>query len=107
MLDFPDGAGQNNLESQPTKLFEYMAAGRPFVASHFAYWVGLFGPFNCGLFVDPCDPVAIRGAMEALATDLPMAEAMGLRGRSAFEHHFTFETQATPLYNAVERLLRK
>jgi glycosyltransferase involved in cell wall biosynthesis len=97
----------NHFESQPTKLFEYMAAGRPFVASNFAYWIKLFGPFDCGLFVDPCDPVAIREAMETLAGDLPMAEAMGLRGRSALERHFTFETQATQLYNAVQQLVKK
>lgn len=96
----------NHLESQPTKLFEYMAAGRPFVASSFPYWMKLFGPFDCGLFVDPSDPTAIRDAMEVLASDLPMAEAMGQRGRSALERHFTFETEATKLRGAVEGLLQ-
>jgi glycosyltransferase involved in cell wall biosynthesis len=96
----------NYLECQPTKLFEYMAAGRPFVASNFPYFMQMFGPFDCGLFVDPCDPVAIRDAMEILANDLPMAEAMGQRGRSALEKYFTFETQATKLCFAVKELLQ-
>lgn len=96
----------NHLESQPTKLFEYMAAGRPFVASNFTYWMNLFGPFDCGLFVDPSDPMAIRDAMEVLANDIPMAEAMGQRGRTALERFFTFETQATELRRAVEELLQ-
>lgn len=97
----------NHLESQPTKLFEYMAAGRPFVASNFPYWMNLFGPFECGLFVDPYDPAAIRGAMELLAGDLTLAEAMGKRGRAALEQHFTFETQAIGLRLAVEEILQR
>lgn len=96
----------NYLESQPTKLFEYMAAGRPFVASNFAYWKKLFGPFECGFFVDPSDPDAIREAIEVLASDLAMASAMGQRGRSALERNFTFETQAIKLRRVVERLLQ-
>jgi glycosyltransferase involved in cell wall biosynthesis len=97
----------NHLESQPTKLFEYMAAGRPFVASNFAYWLELFGRFDCGLFVDPNDPIAIRDAIEMLAKDLPMAEAMGRRGRAALESHFTFETQSTKLRQVVAGLLQE
>jgi len=97
----------NHLESQPTKLFEYMAAGRPFVAFNFVYWRKLFGAFDCGLFVDPSDATAIREALEVLAGNIPMAEAMGQRGRLALERHFTFETQATKLCRAVTELLQE
>lgn len=42
----------NYTTSLPTKLFEYMAAGVPFVASNFPAWVEKFGPLEAGVFVD-------------------------------------------------------
>jgi glycosyltransferase involved in cell wall biosynthesis len=100
-LPFP-----NHLESQPTKLFEYMAAGRPFVASNFPYWKELLGRFECGIYSDPTDPDEIRRAIESLAIDVETARQMGLRGRAAVENWFTFEREAEKLCDAMEKLFQ-
>jgi glycosyltransferase involved in cell wall biosynthesis len=94
----------NHLESQPTKLFEYMAAGRPFVASDFPYWRELLGRFDCGTYADPTDPAAIRRAIESLVVDIGRAKQMGLRGRAAVEEWFTFEKEAQKLCTAVRKM---
>jgi glycosyltransferase involved in cell wall biosynthesis len=94
------------LEAQPTKLFEYMAAGRPFIASDFPSWRRLLGEINCGVFIDPKDVSALRAAIDYFLTHPEEAAAMGLRGRVAFEERFTFETQVAHLLKLVETLVR-
>ncbi len=94
----------NYLESQPTKLFEYMAAGRPFVASDFPAWRRLVNESDCGVFVDPGAPEAIRDAIDNLLEHPEDAAAMGKRGRELFEDRFTFESQISSLVALVKRL---
>lgn len=93
----------NYLESQSTKIYEYMAAGKPFIASNFPAWVEQLGPFDCGIFVDPYDPAAVASAVDHLASDRSGAQEMGSRGREAFENFFTFDREALSL----ERLMRQ
>ena len=95
----------NNLESQPTKIYEYMAAGRPFVASDFPSWVAQLGSFGCGIFVDPMDDVAIARAVDTLRSNVELARAMGRRGRLAWERNFTFEPEAERLVALTRKLL--
>jgi len=95
----------NNLESQPTKLFEYMAAGLPFIASDFEAWRQLLGEFDCGYFVNPLDVGAIRDTLDRLMDNPASAREMGRRGRRAFETSFTFEIEATKLVAATNELL--
>lgn len=94
----------NYLESQATKMYEYMAAARPFIASNFPYWISLFGPHDCGLFVDPQDEKAIAEAADRLARDPHEAAAMGRRGRHAIEAEFSFENEALRLVKLIDRL---
>lgn len=96
----------NYLESQATKIYEYMAAGRPFIASDFPAWVTQLGPFGCGIFVNPDDDAAVARALALLRADLEMAREMGDRGRAAWEKHFTFEPEAEQLITFTRELIR-
>jgi glycosyltransferase involved in cell wall biosynthesis len=96
----------NNLESQPTKLFEYMAAGRPFIASDFPAWRRLLGAENCGVFTNPHDVEALRNAIDHLLTHADEAREMGMRGRAAFENRFSFESQIPSLVNLIKHLVK-
>lgn len=65
----------------PIKIFEYMAAGIPVIASNFPLWRELLGQPPAGLFVDPLDPKSIANAIEYVLGKSPEAERMGQLGR--------------------------
>jgi glycosyltransferase involved in cell wall biosynthesis len=93
------------LTSHPTKLFEYMAAGIPVVASDFPLWRSIVENSDCGLLVDPFDPAAIAAAIERLITNPDEARRMGMRGRSAVERHFNWEMEEQSLLSFYASLL--
>jgi len=95
----------NYLESQSTKIYEYMAAARPFIASDFPSWMEQLEKFDCGIFVDPLDPQQISDAIQEFLSDDQRAREMGLRGRRALEEHFTFEREGERLVEMTRLLL--
>ncbi len=94
----------NHVESQPNKLFEYMAAGLPVVASRFPLWQEIVAGHNCGLLVDPLDPTAIAAAIDWLLAHPAEAEAMGARGREAVRQRFNWPREEATLLDCYARL---
>jgi glycosyltransferase involved in cell wall biosynthesis len=92
----------NHLDSLPIKLFEYMAAGIPVVASNFAAWKGVLD--RAGTFVDPLDPAAVATAVEKLLADPLEAARMGAAGRAAVERELHWEREASGLLQLYERV---
>ncbi|HEY4046198.1 MAG TPA: glycosyltransferase family 4 protein [Acidobacteriaceae bacterium] len=91
--------------SQPNKLFEYMAAGVPVIASDFPLWRKIIEDAGCGLLVDPFDTRAIATAIEYLITNLTEAEAMGRRGRQAVQERFSWSSEEQVLLSFYSSLL--
>lgn len=94
----------NYLESYPIKMFEYMAAGVPLVASDFPLWREIVDGAGCGLLVDPMDPRAIAAAIRYLLAHPDEAEAMGRRGREAVWSSYTWDVQARKLVGLYRQL---
>ena len=92
------------LDSYPTKLFEYMAAGLPVIASDFPQWRRFVEEAQCGLLVDPLDPDAIAEAMRWMLERPDEAAAMGARGREAVRTRYSWEREAPRLLAFYEEL---
>jgi len=96
---------QNYINSQPTKLYEYMSAGIPVVASDFPVWRQIVEPSGCGILVDPLDPKAIANALEWLLAHPTEAGEMGHRGRLAVNDRYSWEREGARLVEAYSKLL--
>ena len=95
----------NYINSQPTKLYEYMSAALPVVASNFPVWRKVVEGAQCGLLVDPLNPAAIAEALVWLLKHPDEAEAMGRRGQKAVLELYSWEREAAALAGIYRDLL--
>jgi glycosyltransferase involved in cell wall biosynthesis len=95
----------NHVNSQPTKMFEYMAAGLPVLASDYPLWRRLVCDAGIGVVATPTDPNAIAAAARMIFDDPDGARAMGRVGRRVIEEERNWPNEAEILLNFYERLL--
>ena len=92
--------------SLPNKLFQYMAAGLPVVASDFPQVRDVVDGAACGMLVDTRRPSELARAINEILADPEAARAMGERGRRAVEERLNWETSAIALLDAYAGLMR-
>ena len=94
----------NYIRSMPTKLFEYMSAGLPVIASNFPLWKHIVEKNNCGLTVDPTKPREIAAAVEYLMERPELMEEMGKNGKMAALKEYNWEQESVKLLDLMTRL---
>jgi glycosyltransferase involved in cell wall biosynthesis len=72
-------------DALPTKLLEYMAAGRPVVAAAAGQVAELLGEVGAGIVCPPEDATAVAAAVRHLTADPARARRMGQQGRRYVE----------------------
>lgn len=97
--------GLNNRYSLPNKLFQYMAAGLPVVASDFPQIREIVAGARCGLTVDTTRPAAIAAALRQLLEDPDEARAMGERGRAAVRERYNWSVAEAALLEVYRTLI--
>lgn len=96
-----------NFYFSPLKVFEYMAMGRPVVASRVAQITELINPEETGLLVEPGDPDALAEALFRISRSPEAALRMGSSGRRWVTEHRTWERNVHQIVSAYERLSEK
>lgn len=95
----------NHVDAQPNKMFEYMSAGLPVIASHFPLWRRVLLDEGAGLCVNPLDPRAIADAITQVLDHPEAARPMGERGRAAVLAKYRWDAEATKLVALYRSLL--
>lgn len=95
----------NHMEALPIKMFEYMSAGIPVIASDIPLWREIVSAAECGFCVDPHDPDAIAAVIDELLTDQDKARRMGANGRHAVEQQFNWPAEERKLLGFYAELL--
>lgn len=93
-----------HLTAMPTKLFEYMAAGLPVVASDLPTIRPIVEAHRCGLLVDPLDPEEIARALSYLLEHPAEAQEMGQRGYEAVRDHYSWDVEQKKLLDLYRDL---
>ncbi|MDE9517142.1 glycosyltransferase family 4 protein [Xenorhabdus bovienii] len=93
----------NYFDALPIKMFEYMAAGIPVIASDFPLWKKIINENSCGLCVNPLDPYSIAESIDYLINNPEKARLMGKNGRRAIEQKYNWmneENKLIDFYNS-------
>jgi len=96
----------NYVTSQPVKLFEYMCAGIPVIASDFPVCREIIDQAGCGILVNPLDPREIAAAMEFLLANPEQAAEMGRRGFQAILERYNWANEEKTLLRFYSELFR-
>ena len=92
------------LTSFPVKMFEYMAAGLPVIASNFPLWKEIIEGNNCGICVNPLDAKEIARAIEYLIEHPEEAKKIGENGRKAVLEKYNWENESKKLVEVYKIL---
>lgn len=91
--------------SEPIKLFEYMAAGLPVVASQLGFIAKIVEETGCGLLVPPSDAQAHADAICYLLDHPDEAAAMGDRGKRAVLDSYNWSHEEKKLLDFYRQIL--
>ncbi|WP_299735211.1 glycosyltransferase family 4 protein [uncultured Endozoicomonas sp.] len=97
----------NHVDAQPNKMFEYMSAGIPVIASDFPLWREIIEGNQCGLLVDPLKPEQIAAAIDYLVDHPEEAKKMGENGRKAILKKYNWSIEEEKLLQFYEKILSK
>ena len=97
---------KNHIEAQPNKIFEYMSAGIPVIASDFPLWKEIIAETGAGLVVNPLDTKAIAATIQWLFEHPEQAEAMGKRGAEAVHNRLNWRVEEKKLLDLYKELMR-
>ncbi len=95
------------LESLPVKLFEYMAAGIPVIASDFPLWKEIIEGNSCGICVDPFNTAKISQSISYLIDNNEIGEKMGEAGCNAIIKKFNWANEEVKLLYIYSLLLKR
>lgn len=94
----------NYRDALPVKMFEYMSAGIPVIASNFPLWREIVEGAECGICIDPLNPEKIANAIMWIIEHPMEAKRMGENGRKAVEKIYNWGLEEKKLLSLYKKL---
>ncbi|SFS33820.1 glycosyltransferase family 4 protein [Marininema halotolerans] len=88
---------ENYRESLPIKLFEYMAAGLPVVATDFPLWRQILESSGAGCTVNPLNPREIAIKIEEILRDSSLQDQLSKNGQEAHRRVYNWQVEEKKL----------
>ena len=107
LLDYGDIVGGKWGTLGNTKLFEYMMAGTPVIATNFILWQEIIDKYHCGICVNPHDINSIASAIQYLQDHPDEAYSMGVNGKRAVELEYNWGRQEKILFDFYSNILEQ
>jgi len=96
----------NYLDALPVKMFEYMSAGIPVIASNFPLWKEIVEGNHCGICVNPLNPKEISEAIKYIFSHPEESQQMGENGKKSVFEKYNWEKEEKKLFKVYERLIK-
>lgn len=87
-----------------TKIFEYMMAGIPVIATNLTSWVPIIEGYDCGVCVECNDIESIKNNIYTILNDMDAAKRMGDNGIRAIQDKFCWQKQEDNLLSLYSKL---
>jgi glycosyltransferase involved in cell wall biosynthesis len=97
----------SRFEGSPLAIMEYMAAGKPIVATRVGGVPDLIEDDVSGLLVEPNDPAALAAGIAALLQDRERGRGLGARAQERQRHEFDIDVMVGRLEALYEELLAR
>ncbi len=94
------------LMNLPTKVYEYMMCGMPFVISDFEYCRMVIDKYHCGICANTESVDEVAAAIKYLAEHKEEALQMGMNGRKAFLEEFNWDIEKQNLFRLYDNVLK-
>lgn len=95
----------NYIDALPVKMFEYMAAGIPVIASDFPLWRSIVSESHCGTVVDPLNPKAIAAAITFYIEHPHIAKEQGANGKNAIRTKYNWNVEKEKLFQFYKKII--
>lgn len=97
----------NYIDALPVKMFEYMNAGIPVIASNFPLWRNIIEESKCGICVDPLNSEEIARIINYLSENPNIVRDMGANGKRAILEKYNWNKEEKKLVNLYFSLMNE
>ena len=91
--------------SVPLKTLEYLAMGKPIIATNISFHQKIFEEGECGVLIDNNSPKALSDAITYLYQNRTKLDFMGKTGREIVKNHYTWDKAAFEVERFISTIL--
>jgi glycosyltransferase involved in cell wall biosynthesis len=97
----------NFINSLPVKMFEYMAAKLPVIASDFKLWKSIIEDNNCGICVNPFDINQIANAINTIVVNKELRLTMAENAYELVKTKYNWSIEEDKLIKLYNKIILK